>query len=295
MDSSIEFSEVERVPLRGGRSELYDDPVKFAAFKAERIQTLPLLRSDFSRRIQTFNTLDLLWHANWREIVRNHQRTNIETSNIAGQLRYLRTLLLGYPLVDNQQIPTVADFDELINELDNLWGCEFDVRMLGVLSHPKGSNAERRRDAAAFMACIQAHETEVAHSDHTWKRLIRILSPFDEEIIEPALGGGAASVRLAISRVLRLMHNQLEIGRKAVGLHHVTGLPPVPSSIDPNPESNPGSVFCFTEAQLAAAIRPLELAAFLSHFATAFGSTPVDSVHPMEDPVVRKRPFVSFA
>jgi hypothetical protein len=288
----VEHQQLETFPVEGTVAGVMDDPEKRKAYVEARRAEVPLLRAEIVRLVSEANTLDLLWHANWLEIARIQQLTNIAPSDIAGQLRYLRSILVARPLTSGHQPCTHEAFRSIMDLIARLWRATFESRMIDLLAGPKGTRKERQAETAGLMALIQAGETEVSYPELAWTRLERIVTPFDEDIVIPAFGGGIADLQRAFFGLARHLEDAVDAARRRyLTLDRVTGLPPVTPSMVPDPAQNPGSMFCLKTDTLSPLIRPIRVDRFLEHFATPFGTTPAIELTPTDNPLVKTKPF----
>lgn len=288
----IEFDELHRVPIEGTRVEFMSDPQN----RLEYLNTLrikvPEMKAEVLQLIVQQNTFDLLWYANWTEYCRNRQMTNIPTSDIAGQLRYIRTLLVSEPIRSGRPRCTVTAFRAILDAVSLLWTSITELRLLDTVAGPNASMHDKRVEAANLMVLLQLGETEVGYAENAWGRLERIVSPFDDTLMIPKFGGRIADLRTAFDKITKCLEENIDVAiHGAANLNLELGFTADGPSIEPDSENNLGSIYFIEMNRLAQAIRPIRLESFLGDFGTAFGIAPGAVLGPSDNSIVRTRPF----
>jgi hypothetical protein len=291
----VEHSEVTMIPVKGTRAEIFDDPKRKAEYFQDREAELSNLVQVFSEFVSQFNTLDLLWHAGWLEIVRVQKMTGIQTSNVAGHLRFLRETLLTRPLQDQGKVPTAADFNHALDLLEQAWSCRFELEMNSARSQQRGGEHDQR-EAAAYTSLIQSGETEVAFVETVWKRLSRTLEPFEDSHVKPVFGCRSSGLAKAFERMRKVLSQKIERARQAFPvLDEATGLPPIPASKEPNPLTNAGAMFCFDEEEIDGLLGEVNPVAFRKAFVASFGGSEPSLAFPSDETTVQQKPFAIVA
>ncbi|QEG22927.1 hypothetical protein [Mariniblastus fucicola] len=255
-----------------------------------------------------------------RDIERHNVSTEFELSDFSGHARHLRALIATTNFSDRDSAVECEDIDELFEQCGLLWKVLADRSWIESLkpSNPAHPGDDTHRAAALSMSLLDTFQQEITYYEFVKDHILALFSDFSKQIIEPATSLCVTEVVHAFDHVLDyLIPERMNLIREASSVLYAkheefkgaaqsfTCDADMDKWIEEDPDrARLGNIFKERSRKIDSLfefdVKDFEpvlgskASAFLEFFSFIPNGTYEDYCYPLDNDIVRSRPFAEL-